>query len=313
VSPRTRTARGPRALLAAAVLATGLGGTSVSLPAAGAATGRCSGGTGVTVVVDYGPLGPGTEIGCDPDGGGRAASQVVPAAGFPLSYVSGQPFVCRVKGLPGPSTEDCNGTPPANAYWGLFWSDGRSGRWVYSSEGVSSLDVPDGGSIGWRFEDGGARENPGVAPTVGGRTSSPTPSPTPSKPHPSTPPAGGSTGSGGTGSAPAPSAIPDDRTGARTHGRGTTKGQTGPSKQGKQGKQVHKRSQHDRRDTHGARDHGLAQQQSAGEAVTESTPLVEPTASARASTSNPALMFLAGGAILAMAGAAVVVARRRRS
>ena len=62
--------------------------------------GRCAAGTGVTVVVDYGPLGGGTQIGCDPTGAGKAASQVVPAAGFPLTYVNGEGFVCRIDGKP---------------------------------------------------------------------------------------------------------------------------------------------------------------------------------------------------------------------
>jgi hypothetical protein len=83
-----------------------------------------------------------------------------------MSYVSGEPFVCRIQGRPDSSSEDCNGTPPANAYWGLFSSDGKPATWSYSSRGVSSLKVPAGGSIGWRFQNGGSLDRPGAAPTA---------------------------------------------------------------------------------------------------------------------------------------------------
>ena len=147
---------------------------------ASAASGRCAPGTGVTVVVDYGPLGGGVVIGCDPDGAGKPAPQVISAAGFTLDYVqSQQGFVCRVDGQP--ASEDCQDTPPGNAYWGLFWSDADPASWVYSSEGVGSLDLPAGSSIGWRFQDGGSRENPSQPPTAAKPSPSPEPKPEPSK------------------------------------------------------------------------------------------------------------------------------------
>ena len=151
---------------------------TLAAPAA-AAAGRCDPGSGVTVVVDPGPLGGGTEVGCDPGGAGTAASRVVPVAGFTLTYVNGQPFVCRVDGRPDSSQETCAQTPPADAYWGLFWSDGSDGTWTYASVGVAGLRVPEGGSIGFRFEDGGAAERPGLAPTVTPPAPAPTPTPTP--------------------------------------------------------------------------------------------------------------------------------------
>lgn len=167
---------------------------------ASAAPGRCDAGQGVTVVVDYGPLG-GTDLFCDPQGGGKTASALMKAAGVDFEYVSGQPFVCRIEGLPGPDRESCSRTPPADAYWGLFWSDGAP-RWTYSSQGVSSLRVPKGGSVGWRFQDGGARENPGPPPT-GKPAPKPAPEPEPKpepKPAPAKPSGSGSSGSSGSGS-----------------------------------------------------------------------------------------------------------------
>jgi hypothetical protein len=67
--------------------------------------------------------------------------------------------------------------PPTDAYWGLFWSDG-SGGWVYSSEGVDALSIPDGGSVAFAWQDGGARDQPGVAPPQHA-SEQPSPSPSP--------------------------------------------------------------------------------------------------------------------------------------
>ena len=162
----------------AALVLVFLGAAGFAAPGAEAAPGRCQPGTGVTVVVDYGPLGRSTAIGCDPGGAGDPASRVVPAAGFPITYAAGQPFVCRIDGLPDVEAEPCNRTPPADAYWGLFSNDGKGGGWVYSSQGVATLEVPAGGSIGWRFQDGSGRDVPGAAPTPPAPASSPSPDPT---------------------------------------------------------------------------------------------------------------------------------------
>ncbi|MDQ1675169.1 MAG: hypothetical protein QOC93_313 [Actinomycetota bacterium] len=171
-------------LVLAAALLGAAAGQAVPSPVT-AADGFCARGTGVTVVVDNGPLGGGSSRGCDPGGANTAASVVVPRAGFPLTYVTRQPgFVCRVSGRP--AADPCGSTPPSDAYWGLFWSDGTSGRWTYSSVGVGSLKVPAGGFIGWRFQGGDGRTDPGPAP-VAPAASTPTPRPTPN-PRPTTTP-----------------------------------------------------------------------------------------------------------------------------
>lgn len=176
------TARRLASVLAAVLTSTAAG--AVLAPSAVAASGYCPRGAGATVVVDRGSLGGGTSIGCDPAGANTSASTVVPRVGFPITYVARQPgFVCRVAGLPDASRETCGSTPPSTAYWGLFWSDGRSGTWTYASVGVGSLRVPAGGFIGWRFQDGGARSAPSVAP-VSPRAAAPSPRPKPS-PSPS--------------------------------------------------------------------------------------------------------------------------------
>jgi hypothetical protein len=186
-------------VLPAAVLGAVLGaGATVALPATPAHAAACEPGTGVTVVVDFGPLGGGTQVGCDAGGAGSRASDATEGAGFSLDFVASQPgFVCKVHGKP--ASEPCQRTPPTNAYWGLFWSDGKGG-WTYSSLGASSLEVPAGGSVGWRWQNGGSRDNPSAAPNSGS-TPEPAPEPKPEpKPDPKPDKGGDGGGSGGSGS-----------------------------------------------------------------------------------------------------------------
>ena len=108
-------------VVAAAVLAAAAYAAAPVPPASAAA---CSTGHGVTVVVDFHELGGGVQTGCVADGAGDTAAELFPAAGFSLSYVQRQPgFVCRVEGVP--AEDPCVNTPPADAYWALYWSDGR--------------------------------------------------------------------------------------------------------------------------------------------------------------------------------------------
>lgn len=167
----------------AALLLTGAAWVALP-PAAQAAPGYCDPGTGVTVIVDFAALGGGVQVGCDPSGAGKDAKDVIPAAGFPLAYAAGQPFVCRVAGKPTAAQESCARIPPEDAYWGLFWSEG--GGWTYSAVGVAGLAVDEGGFIGLRWQNGGSRDNPGVAP-VHPDESGPKPSPT-AQPSPTRPP-----------------------------------------------------------------------------------------------------------------------------
>lgn len=162
------------------VAATSIGFTfTTSGPASAAA---CSGATGVTVVVDRGALGGGTDVRCSADGGGRDAWSIAEGVGFDLESVQQFPgFVCRVNGQPDASSEACVRTPPVNAYWGLFWSDGKSGSWSYSSTGASSLKIPDGGYLGLAWQSG-SRTTPGVAaaPRVSEASTQPAPTAAPS-------------------------------------------------------------------------------------------------------------------------------------
>ncbi len=183
-------------LLAAAV---------VLLPQASASAAACGGSTGITVVVDSNQLGAGISAGCDADGG--TAANNFADAGYQLEYsqaagMSG--FVCKING--NPANGDCTET---DAYWSLWWSDGKSGTWTYAARGVGSLRVPDGGYVAFAWHQGSGRAAPpDVSPTPRVQEAKPTlaPSPTTStKPKPSAKPTPKPTP---TPSASATSAIP---------------------------------------------------------------------------------------------------------
>ena len=167
--------------LAAATLAVAAAG--VVVPSSAQAS-TCSTASGVSVVVDFHQLGGGVQTFCDAGGAGKYADQQFTDAGHTLTYVQNEAFVCRVDGVP--ASDPCVRTPPADAYWSLWWSDGKSGTWSFASSGVASLKVPAGGYVALSWQKGNAQVKPGVAPKPHGvtPTSSPTPRP-PSSPHPS--------------------------------------------------------------------------------------------------------------------------------
>src|SRR4051794_4088967 len=148
------------------MLAAAAGGLGPGLanPAAGARTAAaCTGTSGVSVVVEFNELGGGVQQACDPEGGGRAGDRVLRDAGFALDYVQRFPgFVCRIAGLP--ADDPCVNTPPADAYWGLWWSDGESGKWTYSSLGVASLTLPAGGYLAMVWDGSAGEVRPSVTP-----------------------------------------------------------------------------------------------------------------------------------------------------
>ncbi len=150
-------ARARRAAASFAVLAAGLVGGGVALglvpaavlPAASAAT--CTSAGGVSVVVDFRELGGSVVTACAEDGGGKSATAIFDSVGVAMSY--SQPSA-RVR-LPLESRQRAVLTPrPADAYWGLWWSDGTAASWTYSSYGVGSLTVPAGGSVALVLEAG---------------------------------------------------------------------------------------------------------------------------------------------------------------
>lgn len=198
-------------LLAAAALVAAAAGAGVPAPAAAAG---CSSAAGVTVVVDFNELGGGVPSVCDADGGGKKAAVLFGDAGFPLTYAQRQPgFVCRVSGVP--TSDPCVNTAPANAYWGLWWSDGTTGTWSYSSLGAPSLTIPEGGYVAFSWDQGEGSAAPSFTPAVHRAEPTQTPTPTsgptqPSSPSPTSKPTRTpSPGPGtGTSTAPAPGGTP---------------------------------------------------------------------------------------------------------
>jgi len=205
--------------IAAAVLsiaAASLGVVATSSAPAEAAP--CSGSSGVTVVVDRGALGGGITQACNASGGGRSGTTQFTSTGFALTYVQRQPgFVCRIDAQP--ASDPCVSTPPADAYWGLWWSDGRSGSWSYSSVAVGSLKIPDGGYVAFAWQSSGGRTAPGVPASAHAGSPTPTPTPAPTRtPTPRPTPKPSHAPSATPSSTPSPSGQTDapDQTSTRT-------------------------------------------------------------------------------------------------
>jgi hypothetical protein len=203
-------------LTAATVLVAAVG---LALPTGPASAATCSTGGGVTVVVDFHELGGGVQTACVADGGGRSAASLFSAAGFALSYVQRQPgFVCRVNGQP--ANDPCVNTPPADAYWGLFWSDGKSGAWNYATTAASGLNVPDGGYVAFSWNGSTARVTPGLSPAAHAAVPTGTPTSRPTK----TP-----TGKPTTKPTTKPTARPTTGSTGKPSSKSSSKPSTGPS------------------------------------------------------------------------------------
>jgi hypothetical protein len=205
--------------LAAVTFAVAAAGVVVPSRAEAATCGTAS---GVSVVVDFHQLqGGGAETACDAGGAGENAAAQFTDVGHTLTYVQDEAFVCQVDGRGSPQ---CARTPPANAYWSLWWSDGKSGTWKYAASGVTSLKVPEGGYVALSWQKGNAEVPPRVKPSAHGSsptsppTSAPTSHPTQTPTHgptqsPTTGPTSGATASGQV----TPTGTPSSRGTPKTH------------------------------------------------------------------------------------------------
>jgi hypothetical protein len=174
-------------VVAALVAATGLVGLS-----SGPASAATCPGAGVNVVVDFHGLGGGVQKSCDPRGANRSAREAFRAAGFTLVDAPNQRgFVCQIDAKP--ADGHCQGT---SSYWGLYWSDGKSGKWTYATTGVDGLKVPNGGFVAFAWQGSTSQEPPGATPVNNNQTA---PAPKPTKAPPKAPSGGGSGGGGGAG------------------------------------------------------------------------------------------------------------------
>jgi len=207
-----------RAIVVAVAVLLGTVAATIAVPAgpaAAAGSGVCGTATGISVVVDFHGIG-GTDEFCDTSG--ATSAKALFEANESVTYSSSYPgsVVCRIAGLP--SDASCHGMPPQSAYWALYWSDGKDGAWHYSSQGIASLDVPQGGYVAFSWSQGGDTP-PGVPATAHAaaapsRTASPKPTrtsgPTGGKHRGGGPPA--ATTSAAPASQPAAAAPPSSAT-----------------------------------------------------------------------------------------------------
>lgn len=129
---------------------------------------------GVTVVVNYGLLSDLRDSLCVelPDEGANA-KEVMSFAGYDIEGTGtyGDQVVCRVNGFPSsseafvvpgqePHLETCADMPPAFAYWALWVKATPEAQWSYAEEGVGTLVLQDGQTVGVVFSTAGETPTP---------------------------------------------------------------------------------------------------------------------------------------------------------
>lgn len=118
----------------------------------------------VHVVVDFGVLDEDSIDGCAEAG---PAQDVLADAGVSTEGTVDyrDQIVCRVNDRPGPDetvtvegetpfTEPCTSMPVATAYWALWVKNTPDGEWEYAEEGVGTLELEAGQSIGLVYTAG---------------------------------------------------------------------------------------------------------------------------------------------------------------
>lgn len=130
--------------------------------------------SGITAVVDSNDgAGGGTRSACDPTTSSANATRVFGDVGVSMKR-NPDGSVCQVDGKP----VDAHCGRLGNQYWALWWSDGTSGRWVYSQSGVDGLDVPENGAVAWAWQGPSGRRQPATAAPVVKAAPKPTPTAT---------------------------------------------------------------------------------------------------------------------------------------
>lgn len=131
---------------------------------------------GVSVVVDFGALHSPAITDCADTGAATtiAASTVMATAGITTAGTVqwGDQVVCRVNDRPAadetvrvkgeaPFVESCTSMPPAFAYWALWVKSSAGAKWEYAQEGLGSLTLKPGQSVGLIFTTGTETPTPG--------------------------------------------------------------------------------------------------------------------------------------------------------
>jgi hypothetical protein len=197
------------AVALAALIVAALGARSHVDAAEAAPAAACSSSSGVTVVVDFGSLGGGTQVRCatgSPSSGLDALSK----AGFGYTFVSSQPgLVCRIDGKP--ASQSCAHSPPSDAYWAYYHAS-RGGHWTYSTAGAGNRTPPPGSVEGWAFGDSATPSVAPPPPPATTTTRAEAPPTTAVSPTVTIGDGPTSTTSGASGAAPTTSSAPDATT-----------------------------------------------------------------------------------------------------
>ncbi len=106
----------------------------------------------VALVVEFGSLDADEIDTCAPAG---PAVDALEAAGITTEGTVdyGDQVVCRVDDLPAPDVESC-ATLPSDAYWALWVKDTADSDWAYAEEGVATLQLTAGQSLGLVYTEG---------------------------------------------------------------------------------------------------------------------------------------------------------------
>ncbi|WP_300644787.1 hypothetical protein [Nocardioides sp.] len=294
----------------ARVAALALGATVLTVPvgAQPASAATCAAGSGVSVVVDPNSLGGSVAASCVADGGGDTASALFAAAGHSLTYAQRQPgFVCRVDGAP--ADDPCVNTSPADRFWSLWWSDGTSGSWTFSTQGVTALKIPEGGSVAFSFDDVEGEARPSATPP---QNSAPSATPTTgSGGSGSGGSSGGSSGSTGAGSgSPAATGSPTSPT--PTPGAGEPSGE--PRGRDRRSDEAGDRKGRDRRTGGAATEPSDQPSEDASDEAVADGVVSDPDAAPASAETDGLPVWVAPVALLVLAlGAGGAVLARRRS
>jgi len=130
--------------------------------------------SGVVLEINYGLLSAERAATCVEFADDTAlAKDILASAGFVTEGTGtyGDQIVCRVNGLPSateafevegeaPHLESCADMPPAFAYWALWVKADQESPWAYAEEGVGTLMMGQGTSLGLVFSTGGETPTP---------------------------------------------------------------------------------------------------------------------------------------------------------
>lgn len=166
------------AVVLGALLLTGCSAASTTPETKPAATGAAEAETaagadcaGVNIVVDYGILDDSGLTVCADTTESILASEAIASTNITTTGNAdyGDAVVCRVNARPGdeetvtvegqePFIEPCSAMSPAYAFWALWVKEAPDAEWAFAMEGLGTLKVEPGQSIGFVYTTGTGTE-----------------------------------------------------------------------------------------------------------------------------------------------------------